>query len=49
MEKRIPKELKHLKSVIKFKYYKQIKNVKELNTTENPDKNNEFPFVCPIS
>ncbi|CAD8085428.1 unnamed protein product [Paramecium primaurelia] len=40
MEKKIPQELKHLQN---------IKKIKKLNITENPDQNNEFPFVCPIS
>ncbi|CAD8176506.1 unnamed protein product [Paramecium pentaurelia] len=40
MDKKIPQELKHLQN---------MKKVKKLNITENPDKNNEFPFVCSIS
>jgi hypothetical protein len=26
-----------------------MKNFKQINVAENSDKNNEFPFVCPIS
>ncbi|CAD8157206.1 unnamed protein product [Paramecium octaurelia] len=40
MDKKIPQEFKHLQN---------LKKIKKLNITENPDQNNEFPFVCPIS